>query len=114
MISRRNFLATIVGAPIATVFYTLQVEPHWLKITSPSLPIPQLPAGLQGATLAQLSDLHVGPQVADAYIRHSFERVTRLQPDFVVYTGDWISYVDNSQIEQLARVLDNAPHGQLG
>jgi uncharacterized protein len=38
--------------------------------------------------LAQISDLHVGPKVDDEYIIESLDRVQKLLPDFVVFTGD--------------------------
>ncbi len=114
MISRRRFLAAAIGAtPVATVLYTLMVEPHWLAITKPTLTLPMLPRELEGCTLAQLTDLHVGPEVSDEYIIHCFKRVTALRPDFVVYTGDWITYREYAQITQLERVLQFAPLGRL-
>jgi uncharacterized protein len=67
-----------------------------------------------GRTLAQLTDLHVGPEVDDAYIVESFRRTADLRPDFVAFTGDWITYRGPQQLEQLRRVLIHAPHGRLG
>jgi predicted MPP superfamily phosphohydrolase len=61
-----------------------------------------------------LSDLHVGPKVDDDYIIESFRRVQEASPDFVVFTGDWITYRGASQFEQLKRVLAYLPHGRLG
>jgi len=94
--------------------YTWRVEPHWLEFTHPALPIAGLPRELEGRTLAQLSDLHVGPKVDDDYIVESFRRVQEFAPDFVVFTGDWITYRSKGQFEQLRRVMAQAPHGRLG
>jgi predicted MPP superfamily phosphohydrolase len=94
--------------------YTWRVEPHWLEFTRPALPITGLPRELEGRSLAQISDLHVGPKVDDDYIVESFRRVQELAPDFVVHTGDWITYRTTGQFEQLRRVLAHAPHGRLG
>ena len=116
--NRRRFVqvaaATVVGVPAATGLYTWLIEPHWLQVTRPELPIAGLPPALDGATLAQLSDLHIGPRVSDDYIAATFARVTRLAPDFVVYTGDWITYRSAAQYEQLRRHLTQAPRGRLG
>jgi predicted MPP superfamily phosphohydrolase len=79
MQSRRRFLrasATAVASGLGLGLYAWQVEPHWLEVVRRPLPIAGLPRALQGRTLAQLSDIHVGPPVADAYIVHTFERVT--------------------------------------
>ncbi len=95
MISRRTFLRIAgVGATASTGIglYTWLVEPHWLQITQRLLPIRDLPQPLIGSRLAQISDLHVGPWVSDDYILESFKRVEAIQPEFVVYPGDFTSY----------------------
>jgi predicted MPP superfamily phosphohydrolase len=94
--------------------YTWRVEPHWLEFTYPALPVSGLPTELEGRTLVQISDLHVGPKVDDDYVIQSLRRVQELGPDFVVFTGDWITYRGPRQFEQLHRVLAHAPHGRLG
>jgi hypothetical protein len=62
----------------------------------------------------QISDLHVGPQVDDDYILRTLRRVRELAPDFVAFTGDWITYRGVRQLEQLRRVIADLPHGRLG
>jgi predicted MPP superfamily phosphohydrolase len=108
-------LLTVAGSGTALLgLYTWRIEPHWLEFTHPELPVAGLPRELEGRTLAQLSDLHVGPKVDDDYILESFRRVKEFAPDFVVFTGDWITYRSPRQFEQLSRVLEHAPHGRLG
>lgn len=117
LFSRRQALRTlgIAGtSALAVGVYTWRIEPHWLEFTYPLLPISGLPAELEGRTLAQVSDLHVGPQVDDAYIVETFQRVQQAAPDFVVFTGDWITYRNKAQLEQLRRVLAHMPRGRLG
>ena len=50
----------------------------------------------------------------DDYVIESFRRTQDQSPDFVVFTGDWISYRDERQLDQLRRVLAHIPHGRLG
>ena len=117
MLTRRRTIQGIAAAgctALTTGLYTWRMEPHWLEITSPTLPVRGLPQELVGCTLAQLTDMHVGLQVDDDYIIESFRRVAALRPDFVVYTGDWISYRGPHQLEQLRRNLLQAAHGRLG
>ena len=113
--TRRRALQAIAGCGAAAIgLYTWRIEPHWLEFVFRELPIADLPAEMEGKTLAQMSDVHVGPQVDDAYIVESFTRLQELGPDFVVMTGDWVTYHGPAQLEQLRRVLENAPHGRMG
>ena len=117
MLSRRQMVRTLAAAACGTTavgLYTWRVEPHWLEFTQSVLRIRGLPSELEGRTLVQISDLHIGPLVDDAYIIESFRRVQEISPDFVVFTGDWITYRGPSQFDQLQRVLTYAPHGRLG
>jgi uncharacterized protein len=117
MLTRRRALKALTAAASSAAvlgLYTWRVEPHWLELTYPALPIRGLPRELEGRTLAQISDLHVGPKVDDEYIVESLERVKKLLPDFVVFTGDWITYRGPHQFAQLRRVCDHLPHGRLG
>lgn len=99
---------------MATGLYTWRWEPHWLEFTYPTLPVRDLPPELEGKTLAQITDTHIGPIVDDDYIIESFRRTEEQSPDFVAVTGDWISYRDARQFNQLQRVLAYIPHGRLG
>lgn len=67
VITRRNWIRAAtacipaLGCGVAT--YTWRWEPQWLEIVRRRLPVADLPDSLQGARLAQLSDLHIGPAV---------------------------------------------------
>jgi uncharacterized protein len=119
-LNRRTFVRRTAGAVVASavgvVGYTIGVEPHWLEIVERNLAIENLPSALEGARLAQISDLHVGPQVSDEYLVHSFDRVRALAPDVVVCTGDFITHRAgrrDAQYRQLRAVLASYPHGRL-
>ena len=49
-----------------------------------------LPAALQGFTMVQLSDVHVGPTIRQAYLRRIVDRVNALGADLVAITGDLV------------------------
>jgi len=77
MLTRRHLLkacAGAVGAAAGTLFYTKRIEPHWLELVHRDLDLAGLPDHLEGRTLVQLSDLHVGPQVEDSYVLETFGR----------------------------------------
>ncbi len=65
------------------------------------VPIEQLPAALHGFTIAQISDVHVGPTIKRSYVQAIVERVNALRADMVAVTGD---LVDGSVPELAAHV----------
>jgi len=114
-ITRRQALRSLAAAGAAALgLYAWRIEPHWLEFTYPMLPVVGLPHELVGCRVAQLSDVHVGERVDDDYVVKSFRRVQALEPDFVVHTGDWISYSYGQNFEKLRRDLGHMPHGRLG
>ena len=58
---RRDFLLAAGASMAGLVTYAHWVEPFWLDVTHRDLPIAHLPQSLDGKTLLQLSDLHIGP-----------------------------------------------------
>lgn len=98
---------------MGTVAYTLRIEPHWVDWVRRDLPLPGLPEAWAGRLMVQLSDLHVGLQVEDDYLLKIFQKVQELQPDLVVYTGDFISHWKGI-VEQARRMFPSLPLGRLG
>ena len=78
--------------------------PHVRRI---DVPIVHLPPEFEGLTIAQISDLHVGPTIGRRYVQRVVEISNRLDPDLVVLTGD---IVDGS-VPRLQRHV--APLAQL-
>jgi predicted MPP superfamily phosphohydrolase len=54
------------------------------------VPITDLPSALEGFTIVQLSDIHVGPTIKRGYLSAIVERVNSLEADLVAITGDLI------------------------
>ncbi|MET3913761.1 putative MPP superfamily phosphohydrolase [Variovorax sp. OAS795] len=54
------------------------------------VPIRGLPPALEGFTIAQLSDIHVGPTIRSAYIQRIVDAVNRLGADAIAITGDLV------------------------
>lgn len=115
---RRKFIRnTMIGAAsigVGTALYSWQVEPFWLEFVKKKMPVQNLPDELSGKTLMQISDIHIGNRFDYQYIIDSFTKAQQLKPDFVVYTGDFVSYEDERQFSQLAEVLPHAVKGKLG
>ena len=117
--NRRAFLQksiyTLAGTAIAGGLYTWQVEPFWLEFTRHKMPVKNLPAHLAGKTLMQISDLHVGKRFNYKYLMKSLHKAKAYNPDFVVYTGDFVT-LHNGEVlyKELEEVLKNAVLGTLG
>ncbi|MBT9524586.1 MAG: metallophosphoesterase, partial [Rhizobacter sp.] len=69
-------------------------------IVAVEVPIQGLPPALQGFTIAQISDIHVGPTIKGPYLQAIVDAVNGMQADMVAVTGD---LVDGS-------VRDLSPH----
>ncbi|MGK0421412.1 MAG: putative MPP superfamily phosphohydrolase [Polaribacter sp.] len=115
---RRKFIKnTLWGSAsigLLTGLYTWQVEPFWLEFVKVKMPVFNLPKDLIGKTVMQISDIHVGNKFDYQYIIDSFKEAKLLKPDFVVYTGDFISYENEEQFEQLKKVMKFVVTGTLG
>lgn len=115
---RRKFIKKsalgILGAGLLTGIYSSQIEPFWLEFVKLKMPIKNLPKSLEGKTLMQISDIHVGNRFDWNFIIKSFKEAQKLNPDFVVYTGDYVSYDKNNQLKDLTTVMKNAVLGKLG
>jgi predicted MPP superfamily phosphohydrolase len=112
-LTRRAFLASALAAPAAAL-YAWRVEPHWLEVVRRDLPVAGLPPALDGARLVQLSDLHIGSQVDPAFVAAGFARVRALDPDFVVFTGDLVTYAGAPTFDQVGETLPGFPRGRRG
>jgi predicted MPP superfamily phosphohydrolase len=93
--------------------YTFLIEPFWWNPVHLDLPIENLPSDLVGRTLVQISDLHIGPRVDEAYITKAVKAIASFDPDIVVITGDIVQGDGSSDAEQAARVLAHLPQGSL-
>jgi len=115
-ITRKQFIKGL-GATLllgsGTVLYTLFVEPHWLEVIEHEMPVKNLPDSLIGKKIVQLSDIHIGQQVSDAYLKKAFDVVRSLSPDVVVYTGDFTTR-EPETLAHAGRIFPHLPVGKMG
>ena len=76
-------------------------------VVNVDIPITDLPNALDGFTIVQLSDIHVGPTIKHGYLNAIVERVNTLDADLVAITGDVI----DGSVERLR--ADVAPLANL-
>ena len=77
------------------------------RVVYVQVPIAGLPAPLQGYSIVQISDVHVGPTIKRGYLNAIVTKVNALQPDAIAITGD---LVDGS-VKRLS--LHTAPLARL-
>jgi predicted MPP superfamily phosphohydrolase len=64
----------------------------------------KLPAGMQRLTIAQISDVHLGPMVGERRLNRIIRLVRRAEPDLVICTGDLVDAQMDS-LDHLAEML---------
>jgi hypothetical protein len=94
----------ILAGLITLAGLVLAREPRVVQI---DIPVADLPEGLRGFSIAQISDVHVGPTIKKGFVERIVRRVNALEADMVAVTGD---LVDGS-VAQLS--ADTAPLAQL-
>jgi predicted MPP superfamily phosphohydrolase len=58
------------------------------RVVTIEVPIDDLPPALDGFTIVQISDIHVGPTIKRHYVDAIVNAVNRLEPDLIAVTGD--------------------------
>lgn len=95
-----SYSAAIV--PVIAIFLTLIGfinARRTAQVVEVDVPIKNLPNELHGFTIAQISDIHVGPTIKQGYLDAIVDKVNHLNPHIVAVTGD---LVDGS-VRKLAR-----------
>jgi len=94
---RRNFLklaaagaAAGLGAAALGAGWATLIEPNWPAVEQIGVPLPRLPARLEGLRVAQLSDLHISSYTTAGDIERAAALAMRQSPDVIVLTGDFI------------------------
>jgi uncharacterized protein len=116
--NRRKFLKNsfwgITGIGVLSGLYAWQIEPFWLEFVKVKMPIKNLPKNLAGKTLMQISDIHIGNRFDHQFVIDAFTKAKTYQPDFVVYTGDYVStHKDVVLYDKLADTLKHAVKGKI-
>lgn len=119
LISRRQFLRStgtaMITAPVAFTIGATAATAHDYQINRFRLHYPDLPSGLDGFRIVQLSDIHSGIYMTETQMRDIFRLANEQHPDLIAITGD---FVDNSisEIPALHRTITDlkAEYGIFG
>jgi len=109
---KRLFQLSVIGS--FPLFYSWQIEPFWVEFVERKLPVKNLPKDLEGKILMQISDLHVGNRFDWNFLIESFQKAQQFNPDFVVYTGDFVNHGTSKDHKSLRKVMERAVYGKLG
>jgi len=114
---RRLALARVIAGVSAGTALTAAAVAVWrglgrLIVKRVEVSLPRLPQDLDGFTIAQLTDLHLGAMRGGAWLRQVVERTNGLKPDIIAITGD----LADASVEQLPGEVATlqklqAPHG---
>ena len=92
MLTRRKFLYTGGGAAVGMVLVGGDgfLESNRVEIKRVDIPLP-IPEAFDGFTIAHLSDFHYEDHFSVLPIRKAVQLVSRLHPDLIALTGDFVS-----------------------
>ncbi|MCC7458344.1 MAG: metallophosphoesterase [Nitrospira sp.] len=97
-LSQWTALAVMIGALVFAAWGFVNAR-RTARVRTVELPLAQLPPALHGFTIAQISDIHVGPTIKRGYVQRIVDAVNALRADVVAVTGDLVD----------GRVRDLAP-----
>jgi len=79
--------------PFSVIMYGIFVSLYRFKVYKTKINFEQLPAGLNGLRIVQISDLHLG---SFNYQYHLFDKavemINDLEADYIFFTGDLVNY----------------------
>jgi predicted MPP superfamily phosphohydrolase len=93
--ARRLFVAralagTAVAATAGVSAFAFRSATGPAEISEVPVRLERLPRALSGLTIAQITDLHVGPTIGERHVRRLVEQVNAMRADVVAVTGDLV------------------------
>lgn len=92
---RRQFLSRAVAGGAVVLSGTVASYGAWRAYAPPALTevtvkLPNLPQALDGVSIVQLTDIHVGNMIERRFLEDLVSRANALKPDLVAITGDLV------------------------
>lgn len=104
------FLAAVV---FLVMWWGALVNRYKIQVNNVDVPVANLPDGLVGLRIAQISDLHLGTFGCDtSFVSRLVDSINNCHPDVVVFTGDIVNR-EASELAPFTPVLSrlHAPYG---
>ncbi|MDP9146202.1 MAG: metallophosphoesterase [Acidobacteriota bacterium] len=117
--SRRYFFraatAAAGAAPFLGAMYGFAAERLDYRVRRVEIPIPNLPVGLEGMRIAQLSDIHLSGYMPRSEVRRAVQMANELGADLAVVTGDFITGANDPLADCIDEIrMLRAPLGVWG
>lgn len=80
----------VVGGSLLATLFGLFNARRLPAVVEVDVIIPHLPSSLEGFTIAQITDLHVGPTIKKDFVKKVVEATNQINADVIVLTGDLI------------------------
>jgi predicted MPP superfamily phosphohydrolase len=74
-----------------TIGYGLIAGKKVIRMEEFRLDIADLPAGLNGVKIVHISDIHLGSYEHDRFLKRCVEKINKVEPDFILFTGDIVN-----------------------
>ena len=107
--------ASAQGVPVLAALVTLLGFVNARRtaaVVRVDVPIAGLPPAWHGFSVAQISDVHVGPTIRNGYVRRIVDKVNALEADLVAITGDLVDGGVQELAAQVAPLADlRSRHG---
>ena len=100
-------ILTLVGPTTAYGYYSARKGP---SIINQTIFLNDLPDAFENFTIAQISDLHVGPTIKKPYVEKVLNQISIINPDLIAITGDLIDgSIDylKKDLEPLSEMIAN-------
>jgi uncharacterized protein len=91
-----------VGAAVVTVVYGVVHAARGPIVRRVRVPLAKLPGSAEGYTIAQLTDVHIGPLLGERFASRVVAQVNALAPDLIVITGDIV----DGRLDELRRHVE--------
>ncbi len=111
----RAATAAAGAAPFLTTMYGFAAERLNYQVRRIEIPLPKLPAALDGMKIVQISDIHLSGYMSRTQVRRAVDMANELGADLAVVTGDLITGIGDPVadcVEEVGRL--HAPLGTWG
>ena len=104
--SRSRFMARAAlvagGVPLATLTYGIVRNAYRYRRFATDVPVKNLPAGLEGFKIVQISDMHSGSWTRSEPLKNAVAMINAENADVVCFTGDLV----NSEADEIVPFID--------